>query len=85
MKILLVFNFETGDASCPWWQEIAVVYGSKENALQIEDSLCSYCDSTECEDKDYGEMVVDVLNASGLKWEKANKIPECDCMKTLWI
>ena len=32
MKILFVFNFETGDYSCPWWQEIAVVYGSNEDA-----------------------------------------------------
>lgn len=85
MKILLVFNFETGDLSCPWWQEIAVVYGSNKDVKTIEDSFCNYCDSASCEDKNYDEMVVDVLNASGLKWEKVNKIPKCDCMKTLWI
>ena len=42
MKILFVFNFETGDYSCPWWQEIAVVYGSNEDAKTIEDSFYSY-------------------------------------------
>lgn len=35
MKILFVFNFETGDYSCPWWQEIAVVYGSNEDIKTI--------------------------------------------------
>lgn len=35
MKILFVFNFETGDASCSWWQEIAVVYGSNEDIKTI--------------------------------------------------
>lgn len=46
MKILFVFNFETGDASCSWWQEIAVVYGSNEDIKTIEDGFCSYFEST---------------------------------------
>lgn len=41
MKILFVFNFETGDASCSWWQEIAVVYGSNEDIKTIEDGFCT--------------------------------------------
>ena len=63
MKILFVFNFETGDASCSWWQEIAVVYGSNEDIKTIEDGFCSYFESTACEDKNYDEIVEDVLNS----------------------
>lgn len=85
MKILFVFNFETGDASCSWWQEIAVVYGSNEDIKTIEDGFCSYFESSACEDKNYDEIVKDVLNSLGLKWERITKIPECDCLKTLWV
>lgn len=85
MKILFVFNFETRDHSCPWWQEIAVVYGSNEDAKTIEDSFYSYFESSACEDKNYDEIVKDVLDSLRLKWERVTKIPECDCMKTLWI
>ena len=41
MKILFVFNFETGDYSCPWWQEIAVVYGSNEDAKTLSNCIYS--------------------------------------------
>lgn len=85
MKILFVFNFETGDYSYPWWQEVAVVYGSNEDAKTIEDSFYSYFESSACEDKNYDEIVKDVLDSLRLKWERVTKIPECDCMKTLWI
>lgn len=85
MKILFVFNFETGDHSCPWWQEIAVVYGSNEDVKTIEDSFYSYFESSACEDKNYDEIVKDVLDSLRLKWERVTKIPECDYMKTLWI
>lgn len=85
MKILFVFNFETGDYSYPWWQEVAVVYGSNEDVKTIEDSFYSYFESSACEDKNYDEIVKDVLDSLRLKWERVTKIPECDCMKTLWI
>lgn len=85
MKILFVFNFETGDYSCPWWQEIAVVYGSNEDAKTIEDGFCSYFESSACEDKNYDEIVKDILDSLRLKWERITKIPECDCLKTLWV
>lgn len=81
MKILIVFIFES-----PYWKELAVIEGEPKDLLTIEDSFSSYLDSAVSDDKEYVDMVADVLNASGLKWKKViAKIPECDRIHTIWI
>ncbi len=85
MKILVQFLFETGDTSCRFWQELAVIHGTDKSIKEIEDSLSSYFESDASEDTSYEESVADVLNASGLSWEPAEGgIPACDCMRTIW-
>lgn len=86
MKILTVFCFETGDSTCRYWQVPTVVYGEMKHMREIEDSFSGYLESAVSDDKDYEDMVEDVLNASALKWEWANeKIPESDCLYTIWV
>ena len=41
-----------------------------------EDGFCSYFESTACEDKNYDEIVKDVLDSLRLKWERVTKISE---------
>ena len=85
-KVLLVFNFETGDESCKYWQVLTTITGNRRNVAEIEDSFASYCDSDAADDKTYEEMVEEVLDESHLDWSFiGGKIPECDYMHTLWI
>lgn len=70
--ILCIFLFETGDASCHYWDNPTIVYCNSTGDLNsIEDSFASYLDSKSREDKEYDEMVEDILNASGLRWRPA--------------
>ena len=85
-KILLVMNFEIVESSASYWQESAVIYCSPEDVKSIEDSFASYFEHREFEDLDFEEIAEEVLNKSGFEWENVfGRIPECDCMITLWI
>lgn len=56
------------------------------DAESISDSFSSYLDSNISGNKEYEEMVGEVLDASGCKWEKVvNSIPACDGMYTIWL
>lgn len=74
MTGLIIFEFETGDSTCPFWTEIAVVnIGNKDyyNAhKEIEDCISSYFDSSASEDKPYDEAVADILNSFKFKWQE---------------
>ena len=88
--IIIVFNFETGDASCPFWTETAMIHGRPEDVNELIDSITSCCDSVDYEDSSYQELLTDVLNASGLpwqplSWDHVGRIPECDKIITLFI
>lgn len=85
MKILVVFNFETGDRDCRYWQETRVVQCDKEQLIEIEDCFSSYLDSELSEDKEYEDMVDEVLSSTNLQWSNPINIPECDYMHTFWI
>ena len=86
-NIILEFAYETGDASCRYWQEWVIV--NDENGfdkLALEDSIASYMDSAYSDDKDYGEMTADIMNASGLSWEFVGQtFPESRTVCTFWI
>ena len=82
---LIVFCFETGDASVPYWQEIALVGHDKMDYGTLEDSISSYMDSDACEDKEYEEMVEDVLNASGWPWSWFTAGASVQEVHTYWI
>ncbi len=70
--ILCIFLFETGDATCRYWDVPKLVYCHSTGDLDsIEDSFDAYLDSDASEDKEYDEMVEEVLNASGLRWRPA--------------
>jgi hypothetical protein len=85
MRILTIFNFATGDASCTYWQEYAVVYGTLRDMRELEDSVSSFLDTPESEDLEYRDIVIKVLSASSLGWELPSYIPECDTMYSLWL
>lgn len=73
MKVLLIFRFETGDASCKYWDESAIVEGIGRGELKefcdyLEDSIISYCDAGLDDDTEYSDIVADNLGATGYKW-----------------
>ena len=71
MKTLLIILYDTGDASCIFWDEPVIVYDLSIDKLhELEDSFSSYYESSKCDDKSYEETTEDVLNASGIKWER---------------
>lgn len=81
-KILVMFDFETGDASCKYWTELAVVYTERKNLDKIKDNLISYMTSPAAEDLQYDDIVKDVLRESGFWWKYIENgignIPACD-------
>ncbi len=88
--IIIVFHFETGDASVPYWTEDVMIKGSAVNVNELEDSIMSYCNNADYNDSEYVELLSDVLNASGLEWlplswNHYGKIPECDDIVTLFV
>ena len=71
MKTLLIILYDTGDSSCLFWDEPVIVNDLSIDKLhELEDSFSSYYESSECDDKSFEEATDDVLNASGLKWER---------------
>ncbi len=77
-KILVIFRFETGDASVPLWDVCAVIEGGKSEVDEIEDSLTSYLEAPHEEDDTYDETVENVLSASGYAYRLIDgAIPAC--------
>lgn len=85
MQDLVIFCFETGDASVPYWQELALVDHDKMDYGTLEDSISSYMDSDACDDKEYEEMVEDVLNASEWPWSWFTAGTSVQEVHTYWI
>jgi hypothetical protein len=66
-NVLLQFNFETDDASVPYWREYAVIVCDLDNLdniiLTLRDSVSSYYESQK-EDTSYHEDVIEILDAA---------------------
>ena len=84
-KILVLFNFETGEPHCPYWQVLAVVNEDDFDKEELEDCFMSYLDSSASDDKEFEDMVKDILSSLDWKWELIGAIPACDLMCTIWI
>lgn len=83
---ILQFNFETGDTECQYYQVLAFVQGDDVDYGMIEDSISSYTEFAETEDKEFQTIVEDVLDASGLIWSfMSDRIPESKAIHTFWI
>lgn len=88
MNYILQFNFETGDASCKFYQ-VYVVVKSKERPdfESLEDSISSYFDSSSRdEDLEYEDNVEEIMRESGLEWEfMRDGVPESKMIHSFWI
>lgn len=76
-RILVIFDFDTGDADCKYYTIPAVVYGGKDDIASLEDGITSYFDSPASEDASFEDAVHDVLTASGLRWEYVGYMVPC--------
>lgn len=87
MNTILQFNFETGDASCAYYQVYVIV--NSDDFIDydtLEDSISSYMDSNYDEDNEYEDIVEDIMNASDLSWIFMGKIiPESRTIYSYWI
>lgn len=91
-KVLMIFCFETGDASVPYWDEAAIVeVHTTESMLnvcnELEDSMSSYLEAHLEEDIPHYQIVADVLNASGRVWERTYSLKPAhiDAYRILFI
>ncbi len=83
MTTLLIFMFETGDSSCPYWNVPVVVYEPYAPG-KIETKARIYMDDNP--ESGYDEAVEYVMNDAGVRWEwVAGKIPECDRLNILIV
>lgn len=83
MTTLLIFLFETGDSSCPYWNETVVVY-ERYNPGALESKARIYMGDNPY--SNYDEVTDQVLNDAGIRWEwVAGKIPECDRLDILIV
>lgn len=82
---LIVFCFETGDASCPYWQELLLVDHAHFDYATLEDSISSYMDSDISDDKEYTEMAEDILEASGWTWRDFGPASKVNEVHIFWI
>lgn len=85
MYDLIIFLFETGDSSCPYWQELALVDHEQMSYVTLEDSIASYMESEESEDKDHEDMVADILNESGWPWMAFTPGSNVHNVHTFWV
>ena len=87
MNTILQFMFETGDASCKYY-EVYVIVQSEDyiDYATIEDSIVSYFDSVDTDDTEYEDNVEDIMRESGLSWSfMGSVIPESKAIHTFWI
>lgn len=85
MQDLIIFCFETGDASVPYWQELVLVNHNQMDYNTLEDSIASYMDSDASDDKEYEDMAIDVMNASGWQWKWFTPGFQVHEVHTFWI
>lgn len=81
---LLIFMFETGDRSCPYWTVPVIVHGPYVPGT-LETKAGILMDDNP--DLDYAEITESVLNAAvGVRWEWIDgKIPACDRLDILIV
>ena len=91
-RTILQFNFETGDASCKYYQVYIIVESQNTPLTQdvlytLEDSIMSYLDSTAADDDpEYEDTVKDIMRESGLAWSfVATVIPESHKIYSFWV
>ena len=84
---LVIFNFETGDSDCPWWQEFALVNRKQFDYAKLEDIITSYFKSDACEDNDHDECVKDILNTAEWEWKMFPFYSGCEIydVHTYWV
>lgn len=77
-KVLMIFCFETGDASVPYWDEAIVVDVDPDESIQnicneLRDGVSGYIEAHIDDEIPYFhyQIVSDVLNASDRVWEMA--------------
>jgi len=83
---LLQFLFETGETSCPYWQEWVVV--KSENPIdydELKDSITSYMESNCGEESDFKDYVADIMDASGLSWSCFSGGVVINQIHTFWV
>lgn len=88
MNFILQFNFETGDASCNFYQVYAIVKSDTFiDHASLEDSIMSYFEgNVVIDDLEYEDMVEDIMRESGLVWEfMKTPIPESERIYSFWI
>lgn len=83
MTTLLIFMFETGDSSCPYWNEPVVVY-ERYNPGALESKMRIYMDDNPY--SGYDEATEQILNDAGVRWKWIDgKIPECDRLDIILV
>lgn len=86
MKALLVFSFIADKDSRRFYDVPVVVRCNKKDVDGLIDSFSSYLESNASDNSSYKEMVCDVMDASGLKWEIVHgAIPACDFLCSVHI
>lgn len=86
MNTLLIFSFETGDTVK---YEVPVIVKDDfdfDSVGSIEDSFSSYLESDISDDKEYEDMVEDVMKESGHDFEFiSGSIPACNGFHIFYI
>lgn len=81
MNTLLIFAFETGDPKVKYYEVPVIVKDDFDfdSVGSIEDSFSSYLESDISDDKEYEDMVEDVMKESGHDFEFiSGSIPACN-------
>jgi len=90
-RTILQFNFETGDASCKYYQVYAIVESQNTPLAQealdtLEDSIMSYFENARTDDVEYEDTVEDIMRESSLSWTFAGAIiPKSHRIYSFWI
>lgn len=83
MTTLLIFMFETGDSSCPYWNVPVFVSGPYVPGT-LETKTRILMDDNP--DIDYAEAAETVLDNAGVRWKWIDgKIPECDRLDIILV
>ena len=78
---LVIFNFETGDASCIYWQELVLVNQDQMDYDEISEAFDHYEGS---EDAEYADIVADILNKLGWEWKPFSVGSTIQTVWSLW-
>jgi len=90
-KLLLIFNFETGEDTAKYYDVATIIETATHGSIyhifaDIQDGLFSYLDSLDTEDLTYEEIITDVLNHSRYEWSftSGNNIPTVGAYRILY-